>query len=167
MVKLDNFTKLIGGKFTFNDDGVHQNDCGGEIIILPSSNHSRGCFENNFEHFYFFTYTNISDFSCGYYDSTDSIDYLSVGQYSVNISTESPLEFLDDVEIQEIKFIKNYKYAYYKIYNPTKGKTYYGIIDIKQNLVVFNTDEEILTLFLIQIFQCLPLHQLMLMKYVS
>ena len=145
MVKLDNFTKLLGGKFTFNDDGVHQNNCGGEIIILPSSNHSRGCFENNFEHFYFFTYTNISDFSCGYYDSTDSIDYLSVGQYSVNISTESPLEFLDDVEIQEIKFIKNYKYACYKIYNPTKGKTYYGIIDIKQNLVVFNTDEEILT----------------------
>ena len=88
--------------------------------------------------------TNISDFSCGYYDSTDSIDYLRVGQYSVNISTESPLEFLDDVEIQEIKFIKNYKYAYYKIYNPTKGKTYYGIIDIKQNLVVFNTEEELL-----------------------
>ena len=145
LVKDENYIKLIGSKFTFNLDGIFRNDIGVRIILLSRSNHTRGSFENSYDHFYFFTYTNTSDFSCGYYDSTDIIDYLSVRQYSVNINTESPLEFSDDVEIQEIKFIKNYKYAYYKIYNPTKGKTYYGIIDIKQNLVVFNTDEEILT----------------------
>ena len=145
LVKNSNFIQLKGSKFTFNNDGIFPNDSGGEITIMPSSNRTKGCFQNSFDHFYFFTYTNTSDFSCGYYDSSDSIDYLSVWQYSVNINTESPLEISDDVEIQEIKFIKNYKYAYYKIKNPSKGKTYYGIIDIKQNLVVFNTDKEILT----------------------
>ena len=58
---------------------------------------------------------------------------------------QSPLEFVDEVEIIYIKFINNYKYAYYKIKNMSNEKYYYGIIDIKKNIVVFNTEEEILT----------------------
>lgn len=55
------------------------------------------------------------------------------------------MEFVNQVEIKEIKYIKNYKYAYYTIYDPTAGKTYHGIIDTKKNIVVFNNAEEILT----------------------
>ena len=39
--------------------------------------------------------------------------------------------------------IRNTKYAYYKIYNIIKEKSYYGIIDIVLNQILFNTDKEI------------------------
>ena len=55
------------------------------------------------------------------------------------------MEFALEFKIEYIKFIYNYKYAYYKINNLENNKTYYGIIDTKINKVVFNTDEEILT----------------------
>ena len=76
-----------------------------------------------------------------------SLDYQKIGDYSSYITRydESPLEFVDEVEIEYIKFIYNYRYAYYKINNKATGKSYYGIIDTKKNIVVFNTDKEILT----------------------
>ena len=112
---------------------------------MIAGKYTRGCFENNNDHFYFLTYTNTSDFSCGYFDTTNFIDYHNIGKYSVIKNEESPLEFADDVEIEYIKFINNYKYAYYKIKNIVSDKYYYGIIDIKKNIVVFNTEKEIIT----------------------
>ena len=47
---------------------------------MNANSYTRGCFENDYDHFYFLTYTNTSDFTCGYYDSSVSIDYLNVGQ---------------------------------------------------------------------------------------
>ena len=132
-------------KNNFKTDGIYPNDCGGRNLITKAKDYSRGCFEKNYDHFYFFSYTNVSDFTCAYYDLTDSIEYLQVNQYSLLKHSESPLEFLDEIEIKEMKFIGNYKYVYYSIYNPTSTKMYHGIIDITKNLVVFNTDEEILT----------------------
>ena len=145
VVKNGDWVKLKRAKYTINSDGIFQNDCGGNVDIMSAGTYTRGCFENNYDHFYFFTYTDTSDFSTGYYDSSDGIDYLSVGQYSVTKNEVTPLEFVDEVEIQEIKFINNYKYAYYTIKNLANGKTYRGIIDTKKNIVVFNTEEEILT----------------------
>ena len=147
LVKEGDWIKLKGTKYTFNNDGVFKNDCGGEVYIMPASNYTRGCFEQDYDIFYFLTYTNNSDFSCGYFASGDGIDKLSVSQYSSSIITasDSPLEFVDQVEIKEIKFIYSYKYAYYTIYNPITDKTYHGIIDTKTNSIVFNTEEEILT----------------------
>ena len=145
VVKEGNEIQLIGAKYTIKADGIYKNDCGGTVNIMNAGNNTRGCFENNYDHFYFLTYTNTSDFACGYYDSQDSIDYLNIEQYSVTKNEDSPLEFVDQVQIEEIKFIYNYKYAYYTIKNLSNGKKYRGIIDTKKNIVVFNTDKEILT----------------------
>ena len=114
---------------------------------MSALNYTRVCFEKNLDNFYYFTYTNISDFFCGYNNSIDyiTLDNINNISFPENVNYESPFEFINEVEIKEIKFIKNYKYAYYKIYNPSKDKTYYGIIDITKNLVVFNTDEEIVS----------------------
>ena len=57
----------------------------------------------------------------------------------------SPFEFMDEVDINEIIFINNYKYACYNISNPTNWNIYYSVIDIQTNKVVFNTDKEILS----------------------
>ena len=144
IVNSGGYLKLIGSKFTFRDK-IDRNDCGGNKYIMNASTKTRGCFDNQFDHFYFLTYSNTSDFSCGYFEAEDSIDYLHVENYNIETNTESPLEFIDEVEIQEIKFINNYKYAYYIINNLNNGKTYHGIIDTKKGLVVFNTEETILT----------------------
>ena len=145
IIKQNEYIRLTGAKLYINIDGIFHNDCGGSNLITEAKKYSRGCFENDYDHFYFFTYTNVSDFTCVYFDSSVSIDYLNVGQYSTIKHPESPLEFFDEVEIKEMKFIGNYKYVYYTIYNKISALMYHGIIDIKKNLVVFNTDEEILT----------------------
>ena len=106
-----------------------------QIIISPANTFTKGYLENKKTSFNFFTYTTTSDFVCGYWDLNNNI----------NITSESPLDFADDVEIQEIKFIYNNNYAYYSIINRINNKKYHGIIDIKKNLVVFNTDEDIIT----------------------
>ena len=101
--------------------------------------------KNDYDHFYYLSYTDTSDFACGYWDSSDNLNYRNVEGISVTTNEESPLEFVDKVEIEYIKFMYNYKYAYYKIKNLATGKYYYGIIDTKKNTVVFNTDKEIIT----------------------
>ena len=145
LVSSGEYLKLLGSKFTIKNDGVFRNDCGGTNQIMKALTNTRGCFDRGNDHFYFLTYSNISDFSCGYYEQSTSIDYLNVGSITINKNEDSPLEFVDKVEIQEIKFIYNYKYAYYVINNLTNGKTYRGIIDTRTGLVVFNTEETILT----------------------
>ena len=144
IVDTNGYLKLLGSKFTFNNDGVYRNDCGGENYLMNALTHTRGCFDNTYNHFYYLSYSDTSDFACGYYEE-NNLDYLSVGSITVNKNEDSPLEFVDEVEIQEIKFVNHYKYAYYKIYNPTEDKTYRGIIDTRSGLVVFNTDEDIIT----------------------
>ena len=52
--------------------------------------------------------------------------------------TASPLNFVDNVEINEINFISGTKYAYYKISSPDNGNTYYGLIDVVANKVIYN-----------------------------
>ena len=78
VVKNGNYVKLKGAKYTFNQDGVFQNDCGGENAIMSAGTYTRGCFENSYDHFYLLTYSDTSDFYTGYYDSSDSINYQSV-----------------------------------------------------------------------------------------
>lgn len=112
---------------------TRMNDCNFNILI-----HSRGCFQNNYENFFIFTYSTISDFTSEYGNITNHGNYLSIGQ--IKKFSESPLEFLDDVEIEKMNFIDNNKYIYYSIFNKNLNKRYHGIMDIMKNLVIFNTE---------------------------
>ena len=72
------------------------------------------------------------------------MDYLNLGNVqNVVRNTDSPLDFDFDYNIQQMNFTKGIKYVFYQIYNTVKEKTYYGIIDIMINKVIFNTDEKI------------------------
>ena len=144
MVKDGNEIFMRGSKFTIKSDYFGKNDCGITKKLVNARTHTRGCFENDYDHFYFLSYTDTSDFACGYWDSSNNFDY-QYGQITVTTNEESPIEFVDEVEIEHIRFMYNYKYAYYKIKNLATGKYYYGIIDTKKNIVVFNTEKEILT----------------------
>ena len=146
LAKEGDWIKLKGNIMTYESKEVKRN-ARGAITLREAKTYTRGCFENDYDHLYYLTYSDASNFACGYYDEVNTLEYLNVEKYDnkVNKFEASPLEFIDQVEIKKIKFVNNYKYVYYIIYNPTDGKTYHGIIDIKKNKVVFNTDKEILT----------------------
>ena len=97
--------------------------------------------------FYYFTYNNIYDFTSGY--STNSIPtiekahYNEISDVTFKNNDKSPFEFENDVEILLMENIFNYKYVYYKVKDKVTNIIYHGIVDIKLNKVMFNTDEEV------------------------
>ena len=127
--------------FKITGDSVAPRE-GKNFDIMNAKTYTKGCFESDKDHFFFLTYSE-NDFSCGYYDSTDNID-TNIQQNLINKNESSPLEFNSQIKIEYINFIYNNKYAYYKINNFENNKNYYGILDTKENKVVFNTEEEIL-----------------------
>ena len=61
----------------------------------------------------------------------------------LTVNNDSPLLFDFEYTITYINLIKNTKYAYYEIKNIENNKSFHGIIDIKLNKVIFNTDENV------------------------
>jgi len=57
------------------------------------------------------------------------------------VNTYSPFEYFGNIKINYVKLIKNTKYAFYEISD--NNKTYHGIIDVKLNKILFNSDEDI------------------------
>ncbi len=56
-----------------------------------------------------------------------------------------PFEFINDVNIKSIDFIRNTNLVYYTIIsNSNQEQSYHGVIDIKTNKILFNTNETII-----------------------
>ena len=116
-----------------------------EKEIINTFTYSNAFFDSNNDYFYFITYDlNTDNFSSGYYTDRTSFGYDEISSLSPIINNiDSPLQFLYNSTIQKITFVRNTQYVLYEIYNNEKEKTYYGIIDIIANKVIFNTDQEI------------------------
>ena len=122
---------------------------GYDYKITEGKTHAKAYFDRNYC-FYFFAYNNASDFVSGY--STSYINFENKNEYHNSISNInlvkndiSPFNFLDEVEIKEMNFIRETEYVYYKLHNKNNGKTYYGLLDIKLNKILYNIEEEITT----------------------
>ena len=142
----DGYFKLIGAKMTVkgSENYVSRNDVGSQKDIAQALTYSNAYFSNNRYDFYYITYNKEPPSFISGYCLVDNINYENLGNVQgIVTNTESPLDFYYDYNITEMKFIKNTKYVYYKIYNTIKEKYYYGIIDIILNKVIFNTDEKI------------------------
>ena len=91
---------------------------------------------------YWINYNNIDDFTSGYTlteinpFSTENLD-----NFNLKYNNDTPLKFIGDSKIEKLLFIRNTKYVYYKINN--NNTIYHGIIDIRNNRVIFNTNENI------------------------
>ena len=60
-------------------------------------------------------------------------------------NTNLPFEFINDVNIKSIDFIRNTNLVYYTIIsNSNQEQSYHGVIDIKTNKILFNTNETII-----------------------
>ena len=94
---------------------------------------------------YFFTYSTVSDFSCGYCTSPfSSTNYIDFSSFNKIIHNASRIEFIDEVKINKINFIQGTKYLYYEIENINTKKIYHGFMDVILNKVLYNTDENII-----------------------
>ena len=105
--------------------------------IVERLKESFAFFDEN-KNFYWITY-NETFFLSGY--SEEPLDNISKNpdQIKVTKNNYSPFEFIENVTINYVNFIRNTKYAFYEI--KANEKIYHGIIDIKLNKIIFNTDE--------------------------
>ena len=67
--------------------------------------------------------------------------------YSLNFkfinNAKSPFEFMDEVEIIQMENIFNFRYVYYIIKNKVTNVVYHGVLDIKTNKIMFQTDDNV------------------------
>ena len=144
IIKLNNSLVLRGSNI-YNSTGLN-NTIVGNKIITEAKNYTQVVFQNYSDNFYFFTYNNASDFTCGYTkEYADKDNYNNVSKYDIVVYDKSPLNFENDVEILEMNFSLYNKYVFYKIYNKDTNITYNGVIDVTMNKIIFNTNEPIQT----------------------
>ena len=147
----DGNLKLFGTtlRMNYNDHNVNRQNPADSKNVENVKQYTQAYFDNDNKNiFRFFTYNDVSDFQSGYYTinvDTSNYDSNNFKINTCNFNSESPLSFVDNVEIKEMNFIRGTKYVYYKIYNIDKDKNYYGLIDIELNQVLYNFDEEIKT----------------------
>ena len=147
IIKDNNYIKLFGSKYKFNDDGEISLDTSTSstpLNLIESKSNTKAYFDSgNTTNFYYFTYNDASDFSSGYSTKPPGNDYAVSDSVTYKNNERNPLKFFDEVEINEFNFMSYNKYAYYSIKNKITNKTYHGIFDITLNKIVFNTDKEI------------------------
>ena len=143
--------KLLGSEFTIStkeaNTPMNRPDTTTVDIGLYLKSNTHAYFSDTDDTFYYVTYDSNSMIS-GYSTATaiDNYAYLkvngqSVGNYLVK-NEESPINFIDDVTIEDMDFIPGTNYLYYTLQKSDSTK-YFGIIDIIANKVIFNTDQEI------------------------
>ena len=139
---------LKGSYLTVNSDENNINIVDGVNYQLSQAKAYSAAYFGDTYYLYFFTYNDLSDFISGY--STTVIDLSNNNKFETSISNlniitneEPPFNFIDQMEIKEISFIQGTQYIYYKLYNKNKNKNYYGLVDIKVNKIMYNTEEEI------------------------
>ena len=148
LVKKDGNLRLIGAgiDFTANSQSIYRYK-----DLLPIKKYTQAYFHvyhyNN--NFYYFTYNDIHDFTSGYStksietSSNEDTDYSQIDGLTFVNNEKSPFEFENEVEIQLMENIYNYKYVYYKILDKVTNIVYHGLLDITLNKIVFNTDEQV------------------------
>ena len=150
IIHLDNGNLvLLGSSLIMNtattDKKFDKVNTGGTKVLIEAKDFSQAYFTSD-KKVHFFTYSDVSNFLGGYSTSgVDFDDYSNINNIEVINHNFSPIEFLDEVEINKINFIPGTQYAYYEINDLNTKKTDHGFMDIKQNKVLFNTDENITT----------------------
>ena len=142
LIKLDGYIQFVASGFKFGTNMDRNTDL--NITLTLAKKYTEGYFSNDTAHFYFFTYNNASDFTSGYSTNTSIYPQLyNINCIKYKINETSPFKFLDEVEIEEMKFLFYTNFAYYRILNKKTNKKYHGILDVTKNQIMFNTDEDI------------------------
>ena len=92
--------------------------------------------------FYFMLYNTVFDFTSGYSLNEIGEEINNNKNIKIYTNSESPLKIFGDSKIYYLKFIRNTRFAYYKI-EASNTIIYHGILDIKLNKIIFNTNDYI------------------------
>ena len=117
-----------------------------EKIIYPIQKYAQAYYSTSTNSFYFITYNDIYDFISGYVSTTNTA--ITVNNYDwaeIKINNKTPFEFIEkEFEIEKMDIKLYNRFVYYKIKDKNNTqKIYHGIIDVKANKVIFNTNETI------------------------
>ena len=125
-------------------------DHAGVLEIIQSKGNTKAYFDED-NNFYFFTYSNIFDFTSGYVKTNinlmDSSEY-SIADSQIDTNTSSPFlefDFNSYIKIKEISFIHGTNLVYYIINYENDNKYYYGLVDIKLNKILYNIENEFIS----------------------
>ena len=137
LIKENNNLKLKCYKVKFESkydkrDGIQIYGEGSSVILTTSKKYNQAYINpgSTLNEFFFISYNDVSDFTCGYSTKgfyTDNYFYLNHVTFST--SSDSPFDFVDEVEIKEMKIISNNRYVYYSILNKQTNEKYYGLFD--------------------------------------
>jgi hypothetical protein len=106
----------------------------------------RGYFNYDDNKFYIVSLTPFNEYFSCYSNEGISLQTQDVSSVSYTPSYESPLDYLffsDKAELKSINFIRGTRFYYYEVED--EGVSYYGIVDIVENSVVFNTNQKLIT----------------------
>ena len=142
IVKHEDYIQFVGTQYILNY-GKPSRSPNKIKNLIQAKEYSKAIFNNYTNDFYYFTYNNASDFSSGFSNKTVNSSNYYTNDVEVNNNLNTPFEFIDAVEIKEMKFLWYTKYVYYSIYNVKEKKTYHGVLDIVLNKIIFNTNEDI------------------------
>jgi hypothetical protein len=92
--------------------------------------------------FYFMLYNNVFDFTSGYSLNEIGEEISNNMNIKIHTNSDSPLKIFGESKIHYLKFIRSTKFAYYKI-EANNAIIYHGILDIKLNKIIFNTNDYI------------------------
>jgi hypothetical protein len=92
--------------------------------------------------FYFMLYNTVFDFTSGYSLNEMGEEISNNENIKIYTNSQSPLKIFGESKIYYLKFIKNTRFAYYKI-EASNAIIYHGILDIKLNKIIFNTNDYI------------------------
>ena len=85
LAKEGSLIKLKGNIMSPESEEVKRNSRG-EIPLKEAKTYTRGCFENDYDHFYYLTYSDTSNFACGYYDEVNTLEYLNLENYNNKVN---------------------------------------------------------------------------------
>ena len=132
-------------EITINGDNLNYN-VGGSKELFIKSDYLNAYFDHDTKIFYFITVDkNNENYKSGYSLEPLNQDKIDPNIINIHINDSSPLQFINNITINYINMIRNTQYAYYEIESEEDKTIYHGIIDIKSNKVIFNTDEELKT----------------------
>ena len=137
------YMKMYGRNLVLKTDSTDMNG-GPEKDICNALKHTKACFSSSNDSFYYVTY-NETYLESGYSEVSSMGSYLQLTNFGRNHNSKSPFSFVDNIEIKSVNLIRDTTYAYYEIYNKDKDIKYHGLIDIKNNKVLYNLEEEIST----------------------
>ena len=148
LAKDGDWLKLVGAKQTlknFNGENIDRANCETRSLDFQLKEHTMAYFNDNNDIFYLLTYSSDSYSFC--YSTTETINNYheknDINAVAVQKKQNQKFDFVDNVEILEMKFIGKTQKVYYSIKNTVTGAVYHGVMDLINQKILFNIDQAI------------------------